>query len=93
MNDIREKLIAATRPHLLESVATAIHSFTIMARDSDRDDHRAKINNCIHYLAGRMIGLCNPSREATDHDLDDIADQFSLLYPSLRQRAVERLQG
>lgn len=91
MDEIREKLVSATRPQLLESIAAAIHAFTVMARDTDRDEHRTKINNCIHYLAGRMIGLSNPSKLATDHDLDDIADQISFLHPTLLQNVVARL--
>ena len=91
IDEIREKLSSATRPQLMESVAAAIQAFTVMARDTDQDEHRTKINNCIHYLAGRMIGLSNPSKLATDHDLEDIATQFSFLYPTLRQSVIARL--
>ncbi|WP_149037610.1 hypothetical protein [Sphingopyxis macrogoltabida] len=61
IDEIREKLASATRPQLMESVAAAIQAFTVMARDTDQDEHRTKINNCIHYLAGRMIGLSIPA--------------------------------
>jgi len=93
MDEIRARLASATRSQLIESVAAAIHAFTLMARDTDRDEHRTQINNCIHYLAGRMIGLSNPSKLATDHDLDDIAAQLSFLYPTLRQNVIARLSG
>lgn len=90
-DELREKLASATRPQLLECVAAAIHAFTVMARDTDQDMHRARINNCIHYLAGRTIGLSNPSKLATDQDLDDISAQLSFLYPTLRQNVIARL--
>lgn len=90
-DELREKLASASRPQLLECVAAAIHTFTVVARDADRDEHRTTINNCIHYLAGRMIGLSNPSKLATDHDLDDIAAQLLFLHPKLRQNVMARL--
>ena len=90
-DELREKLASATRPQLLECVAAAIHAFTVMARNAERDEHRTETNNCIHYLAGRMIGLSNPSKLATDQDLDDISAQLSFLYPTLRQDVIARL--
>lgn len=90
-DDLREKLASATRPKLLECIAAAIHAFTVMARDTDQNEHLTKINNCIHYLAGRMIGLSNPGKPVTDHGLDVIVTQLSFLYPTLRKNVVERL--
>lgn len=90
MMSLRDKLAAAERPRLLRYIARAIHGFTIMARDPDETGHaRAAINNCIHYLAGHLIGLADPMAPLEDTQLDGILEQIA----RLNRRLAEEIEA
>ena len=76
---LREKLQHAGRPRLLRYIARAIHGFTIMARDDVSVKERIAINNCIHYLAGHIVGLSDPAEPLTETRLDGIMEQVARL--------------
>ena len=92
MNDLREKLAAASRPKLLRFIAEGIHGLTVMARDPDMSEPRkAQINNQIHYLAGRLMRLLDDEVACTEVDLDDIVTQTAGMNPTLSRNMVSRL--
>ena len=86
MTDIRSEFSAATRERQLRYIASAIHGFTIMARDPDASEEtRAKINNLIHYLAGHLIALTNPEEPLLESRLDAIMAYVEPLNSRLRE--------
>lgn len=73
MTDLGSELAAANRIPLLRYIASAIHSFTIMARDPDMGiEQKGMINNLIHYLAGHLNDLLDPDEQFSPYRLDDI---------------------
>ena len=76
---LRDKLQQASRPRLIRYIARAIHGFTIMARDDVSVQARLGINNCIHYLAGHIVGLSDPTEPMTETRLDAIMEQVARL--------------
>lgn len=88
---LREKLRRAGRPRLLRYLAQAIHAFTIMSRDDASEEVRCAINNCIHYLAGHMIGLSDPAKPLTETELDRILEQVKRLNAGMAEEIEAEL--
>lgn len=92
MTDLRNELAAAQRSKLLRYLASAIHGFTIMARDPDAPvAEKDRINNTIHYLAGHLMALTEADEPLTDSRLDAIVELVRPLNSLLAQRSRERL--
>jgi ribosomal protein S15P/S13E len=90
MSDLRNALAAAQRARLLRYLASAIHGFTIMARDPDMPgDQKAMINNRIHYLSGHLRSLTDPAEPLTEGRLDDVVEQIA----SLNQGLAEKIKA
>jgi hypothetical protein len=92
MADLRDALGVASRERLLRYVASAIHGFTIMARDPGAGEQtKAEINNHIHYLAGHLMGLTDPEEPLTDSRLDGILEQVTPLNRRLAENIAAEL--
>lgn len=92
MTDLRNELAAAQRSKLLRYLASAIHGFTIMARDPDVPVvEKDRINNTIHYLAGHLMALTEADEPLTGSRLDAIVELVRPLNSLLAQRSRERL--
>lgn len=87
MTDLRAEFVASGRERQLRFIGSAIHGFTIMARDPDAsEDLRAKINNLIHYLAGHLVALTDPNELLDDRRLDAILKLYGFLNRSLAEK-------
>lgn len=102
MTDLRGEFRSASRERQLRYVATAIHGFTVMARDPDASEViRSKINNLIHYLAGHLMAMIDhPNEPLSDSRVDAIVELVTHLNSRLagdirlslvRQLRAERL--
>ncbi|MFC3712005.1 hypothetical protein ACFOMD_05450 [Sphingoaurantiacus capsulatus] len=86
MIDMRSELGAAEPWRLLRYIASAIHGFTIMARDPDTSaEERSRINNSIHYLAGYMMALTKADERLTDSRIDAILELVGRLESPLAE--------
>lgn len=62
-----------------------------MARDDVSEGVRAAINNRIHYLAGHIVGLCDPNEPLTETRLAGIIENVTALNPSIAEEIEVKL--
>ncbi|WP_207078704.1 hypothetical protein [Novosphingobium sp. KA1] len=62
-----------------------------MARDDVSVQVNWAINNCIHYLAGHIVGLSDPAEPLTEARLDGIMEQVARLNTGIAEEIEAEL--
>jgi hypothetical protein len=93
MEELRFRLLAATRPELLVFLAAAISDMTIYGRShydsADAADRLRATNEAIHRLVGHLRDLIDLNEPCTESRVGGIAEQLGLLPPTAISRLLK----